>query len=108
VTQEELESANQINDILESILHETMENMLPPEDVPLYQRTIWNMTSHTPSPADIRKIELLRTDFKVSAGGVIKFCPDGRERSLALTHLEQALMWAVAGIARKEPDAPTS
>lgn len=26
--------------------------------------------------------------------------PDGREKDLAITHLEQAIMWAKAGIAR--------
>ena len=27
-------------------------------------------------------------------------CPDSREKSLAITHLEQAVMWANAAIAR--------
>jgi hypothetical protein len=29
-------------------------------------------------------------------------CPDSREKSLALTHLEDAVMWANAAIARNE------
>lgn len=29
-------------------------------------------------------------------------CPDSREKSLAITHLEDAVMWANAAIARNE------
>lgn len=29
-------------------------------------------------------------------------CPDGREKSLAITHIEEAMMWANAAIARAE------
>jgi hypothetical protein len=30
--------------------------------------------------------------------------PDGREKSLAITHLEQAVMWAAAALARHDTD----
>ncbi len=33
-------------------------------------------------------------------------CPDSRELSLALTNLEQAVMWANAAIARNEAPPP--
>ncbi len=101
---EQTRDATKINEILESILHDVMERELSGTDSALYSQTMWNMTNHTPSPDDIETIELLRTDFKVTAGGVIRFTPEGRERSLALTNLEQALMWAVAGIARKREE----
>lgn len=37
-------------------------------------------------------------------------CPDSREKSLAVTHLEDAVMWANAAIARNElwPSRPGS
>lgn len=31
-----------------------------------------------------------------------ELCPDSREKSLAITHLEQTVMWANASIARNE------
>jgi hypothetical protein len=86
---------------MEDMLQEVMADTLDGEDRGLYLRTMWNMTNHTPPKDDIDIIETLRTDFKVTASGVVKFCPPGRERSLALTKLEEALIWAVAGIARK-------
>jgi len=35
---------------------------------------------------------------------VVQLCPDGRERALAVTKLEEAMMWANAAIARHHPD----
>lgn len=36
-----------------------------------------------------------------------ELCPDGRETELAITHLEEAMMWANAAIARHHPDNKT-
>jgi hypothetical protein len=41
----------------------------------------------------------LRQDFIHVAEMVIRKVPQGRERALALTHLQTALMWANAGVA---------
>jgi hypothetical protein len=35
-----------------------------------------------------------------AAERVVELCPPGREQSLAVTKLEEAMMWANAGIAR--------
>lgn len=61
-----------------------------------------NMTNHTPSPGAIHVIEALREGFIALTENVEVACPASRERSLAVTNLEQALMWAVASIARNQ------
>lgn len=58
------------------------------------------MTNHRPTDAEIHTIEALREDFIDLGEAVEEVCPPSREASLAITHLEQSLMWAVAAIAR--------
>lgn len=60
-----------------------------------------NLTNHTPAPERIYAIEELRTTAKELGHAIVEFCPESRERSLALTNLEQTVMWAVASIARE-------
>jgi len=60
-----------------------------------------NMTNHPPaSEVVVERYEQLREDFKELAQYIDQICPASREKSLAFTYLEQALMWAVASIAR--------
>lgn len=60
-----------------------------------------NMTNHPPKDEEtVQTYEALRQDFKNLAAFIDEYCPDSREKSLAFTNLEQALMWAVASIAR--------
>lgn len=49
------------------------------------------------------KHDLVRTLLRESAQVLVEQVPAGRELSLALTSLEEAMMWANAGIARIEP-----
>lgn len=58
-------------------------------------------TYHKPKEGQPEKYEKLRTAAKSLAWDICESCPDSRERSLALTNLEQAIMWANASIARK-------
>jgi len=44
----------------------------------------------------------IREGCKVLAMLIDASCPDGREKSLSLTNLEQVMFWANAGIARFE------
>lgn len=46
------------------------------------------------------KHEAVRSLLKDAARELIEFVPEGREQSLALTKLEEAMYWANAGIAR--------
>jgi hypothetical protein len=56
---------------------------------------------HPPKTPDrIQNHEAVRADIKASAAYLDLVLPDGREKSLALTKLEEALFWANAAIAR--------
>ena len=57
-------------------------------------------TYHAPKPGQPEKYVLLRDKGKELAYLIQDNCPDSRERSLALTKLEEAIMWANAAIAR--------
>jgi vacuolar-type H+-ATPase subunit C/Vma6 len=48
----------------------------------------------------------LRERFRELATHVNKVCPDGRVKSLAITHLEDALMSAIQAIAVEQPLGP--
>lgn len=45
---------------------------------------------------------MVRAACKAAADRLIEEVPEGRELSLALTKLEEAMMWANAGIARQQ------
>lgn len=58
-------------------------------------------THHKPKEKDAYKIVAIREDAKYFADMINSFVPEGREKSLAITKLEEVVMWANAGIARK-------
>ncbi len=58
---------------------------------------------HTLHPADTQQFPLYeanRDRIRMVAEAFIKSCPEGRELSLALTKLDEAVFWANAAIAR--------
>lgn len=57
---------------------------------------------HPPKKDQIPRYEQLRTTAKDFAKLIIMNCPDSRERSLAITNLQQSVMWANASIAINE------
>lgn len=57
---------------------------------------------HPPKGDQASRYENLRSSGKWLAQVIDKLCPDSREKSLALAKLEEAVMWANAGIARRE------
>jgi hypothetical protein len=60
---------------------------------------------HKPFGLQPAKYEIIRTYAKDLAKVIDTHCPESREKSLALTNLQQAVMWANASIAinEKEP-----
>lgn len=59
-------------------------------------------TYHPPKEGQPERYEKIRGDAKDLADYIVKNCPDSRECSLALTKLEECVMWANASIARNE------
>lgn len=57
---------------------------------------------HKPNPHQQHRYEVLRAAARDLALQIAESCPDSRERSLALTNLQQAIMWANASIALNE------
>ena len=54
-----------------------------------------SLTNHKPSPEAVVQVERLREAAKVLAVAVYRECPESRERSIAITKLEETVMWAV-------------
>ena len=61
-----------------------------------------NFTYHAPKEDQIARYTEIRQNAKLTAELLDKLCPDSREKSLAMTKLEEAVMWANASIARNE------
>ena len=61
-----------------------------------------NFTYHSPKNNQAQRYERIRNRAKVLAEIFNDECPDSREKSLAFTNLEEAVMWADASIARNE------
>lgn len=59
-------------------------------------------TYHAPTDAQKVTYELIRNEAKNLAGTILQECPQSRERSLAMTKVEEAVMWANSAIARNK------
>lgn len=55
---------------------------------------------HPAGPESLEKFETYRNEAYVLALKIDSLCPEGREKSLALTKLEEVLFWADAAITR--------
>lgn len=58
-------------------------------------------TYHAPHGDQPGRYEVIRRNALEYARYIEDLCPESREKSLAMTHLEQAVMWANAAIARR-------
>jgi len=70
------------------------------------QRTIDQIekafTYHAPKADQPGRYEQIRSQAKTLANTLAQCCPPSRELSLAMTKLEEVVMWANAAIARNE------
>ena len=64
-----------------------------------------NFSYHKPIGNQQSKYESIRSKSKELAYLILKECPDGREKALAFTKLEEFVMWANASIARNNGDS---
>jgi hypothetical protein len=68
----------------------------------LLERVENDFTYHAPQGDQAERYGELRNHAKQLALTIVHLCPDSRERSLALTHLEEVVFFANAAIARHE------
>jgi len=61
-----------------------------------------NFKYHPPKHGQEDKYTEIRTTARRFAVLIDDYCPNSREKSLAITKLEEAVMWANAAIARNE------
>lgn len=61
-----------------------------------------NFTYHAPKGDQASRYQYIRDMAKEFAVLLDSACPDSREKGLAFTKLEEAVMWANASIARNE------
>ena len=59
-------------------------------------------TYHPPKDDQAIRYEMIRDWGRQFAEHINEKCPNSREKSMAITHLEEAVMWANAAIARHE------
>ncbi len=61
-----------------------------------------NFAHHAPKSNQLERYGVIREECKQLAACILLLCPPSRERSLAMGHLEETMMWANAAIARNE------
>lgn len=61
-----------------------------------------NFMYHAPKDEQPSRYFTIREEGKKLALLIDALCPDSREKSLAMTKIEEAVMWANASIARNE------
>ena len=69
----------------------------------MIERIEKNFAYHPPIDNQGLRYAHLRAIAKDFAHILVRACPESRELSMALSHLEETVMWANASIARNEP-----
>lgn len=77
---------------------ESYQDQRTPEQKALMARVYRSLTNHTPDGRTVEAIEAIRRQAKQLANWIIVWSKPSREQSLALTHLEETVMWAVKNL----------
>jgi len=76
-------------------------------DLGMDQKQIDNLfTYHAPFGDQAKRYEMIRENAREIAMIINDCCPESREKALAITHLQNAIMWANASIAINEHNRP--
>lgn len=73
------------------------------DNLALSERIVSDFTYRAPHGDQVERYTLIRSAALDFAQKLMAYCPNSRELSLALTHLEESTFWANASIARNEP-----
>ena len=57
---------------------------------------------HAPDEWQVERYQEIREEAREFADLLVRYCPNSRELSLAMTHLDSVVMFANAAIARRE------
>ena len=60
---------------------------------------------HNPSPGGHIRIAALREAFSEVKKAIEENCPESRHRSVAITELETAAMWAIKAVVFNDPES---
>ena len=60
---------------------------------------------HKPSEAGHIAINALREGFSLAQRLIDQYCPPSRQKSIAITELETAAMWAIKAVVFNDPDS---
>ena len=63
-----------------------------------------SLTNHTPTPEQVNRIERVREVGYAFGVSIVEDTPQSRAQSIALTKLEEAVMWAVKAIVLEDPE----
>lgn len=83
----------------ERMIEALNQSTLTEQDIAYLEKTF---KYHPPKGDQPSRYETLRAAARAFATTIITHCPQSRERSLALTKLEEATMWANSSVARNE------
>lgn len=62
---------------------------------------------HKPSDGGLEKINALREGFSTVQRLIEEHCPTSRQKSVAITELETAAMWAIKAVVFNDPQSET-
>lgn len=73
-----------------------------PNELTTFQLDMINRFKHHPpkNDATVKAHETIREECLKMTSYIDKYVPNGREKSLAITHLEEVMFWCNSGIAR--------